>query len=61
MEYGILGLIVLILDIYAVIQIAGSPASTGVKILWILGIVIFPIVGFLVWLLAGPRGSARTI
>lgn len=61
MEYGIVGLIILILDIYAVIQIVGSGASTGAKLLWILGILIFPVVGFIVWLLAGPKGGARTI
>lgn len=61
MEYGIVGLIILILDIYAVIQIVGSGASTGAKVLWILGILIFPVVGFIVWLLAGPKGGARTV
>ena len=45
MEYGILGLIVLILDIYAVIKILGSGASTGAKVLWTLGILIFPVIG----------------
>ncbi|WP_269586096.1 PLD nuclease N-terminal domain-containing protein [Roseibium sp. Sym1] len=59
MEYGILGLLVLILDIFAVIKILGSGASTGAKILWVLGILIFPIVGFIVWLLAGPKSSGR--
>jgi hypothetical protein len=59
MEYGILGLLVLVLDIFAVIKILGSGASTGAKILWVLGILIFPIVGFIVWLLAGPKGSER--
>ncbi|TYC51339.1 PLDc_N domain-containing protein [Rhodobacterales bacterium] len=61
MEYGIVGLIVLILDIYAIIQVLGSGTSTAAKLLWILGIIIFPIVGFIVWLLAGPKGGARTI
>lgn len=61
MEYGIVGLIVLILDIYAIIKTLGSGASTGAKVLWVLGILIFPVVGFIVWLLAGPKGSARTI
>ncbi|MCA1242122.1 PLD nuclease N-terminal domain-containing protein [Stappia stellulata] len=61
MEYGILGLIVLILDIYAVIKILGSGASTGAKVLWTLGILIFPVIGFIVWFFAGPRGSGRAI
>lgn len=59
MEYGIIGLIILIANIYAVIKILQSGASTGAKILWILGILIFPVVGFIVWLFAGPRGSGQ--
>lgn len=58
MEFGILGLIILIADIYAIVKTLGSGASTGAKILWVIGILIFPVVGFIVWLLAGPKGSA---
>jgi len=58
MEYGILGLVILILNIYAIVKVLGSSASGGAKILWILGIIIFPVAGFIVWLLAGPKGGA---
>ncbi len=61
MEYGILGLLVLIADIYAVIKTLSSGASTGAKLLWVLGILIFPVVGFIVWLFAGPRGNSHSI
>ena len=57
MEYGILGLVLLILNIYAIVKIFGSTASTGGKVLWTLGIIIFPVAGFIVWLLAGPKGG----
>lgn len=57
MEYGILGLGILIADIYAIYRTFTSSASTGAKLLWTLGIVLFPVVGFIVWLLAGPKGS----
>jgi uncharacterized membrane protein len=59
MEYGIFGLIVLIADIYAVIKTLQSGEGAGAKVLWILGILIFPLVGFLVWLIAGPKGNGR--
>lgn len=52
MEYGIFGLLILILDVYAIIKVLGSGASTGAKILWVLGILVFPVVGFIVWLIA---------
>ncbi|PLW77336.1 PLD nuclease N-terminal domain-containing protein [Cohaesibacter celericrescens] len=56
-EYGILGLLILIADIYAVIKILGSGASTGSKILWTLGVLVFPLIGLIVWFFAGPKGS----
>lgn len=61
MEYGILGLIVLIADIYAIFKTLTSGASTGEKILWTLGILIFPLIGVIVWFFAGPKGSSRAV
>ncbi|PVA06202.1 PLDc N-terminal domain-containing protein [Thalassorhabdomicrobium marinisediminis] len=61
MEYGILGLLVLIADIYAIYQVLTSGASTGAKILWTLLILILPVVGFIIWLLAGPRGGSVNV
>lgn len=58
MEYGLLGLIILIADIYAIYQVLTSSTSTLSKILWTLGILMLPVVGLIVWLIAGPRGSS---
>jgi Phospholipase_D-nuclease N-terminal len=57
----IFGLIVLALDIWAIVNIVGSTASTGAKILWTLLIIILPVVGFIIWFFAGPRSHASTI
>ncbi|MDG1069379.1 MAG: PLDc N-terminal domain-containing protein [Sulfitobacter sp.] len=57
MEYGILGLLILIADIYAIFQVFSSRVSGLAKILWTLVIVVFPVVGFIIWLIAGPRGA----
>ena len=55
-EVGVLlGLIILALDIWAIVSVVGSSASTGAKVVWILLILILPILGLLIWLLAGPR------
>ncbi len=54
---NIIGLLILIADIYAIIKIAQSSAETLKKILWILGVIIFPVVGLIVWYLAGPGGK----
>jgi len=56
---GLLGLIHLGLVIWAIISITGSRESTGGKVLWILLVLVFPILGFLIWLLFGPRGRRR--
>jgi len=57
---GIGGLIVLVLDIWALVSIVSSGASTGNKVLWVLLVLLLPLIGFIIWLLAGPRSvSAR--
>lgn len=53
---GILGLIILILDIWAIVKIIGSGASTVSKVIWILVILLLPVLGLIVWLLFGPKG-----
>lgn len=58
---GLGGLIILALDIWAIVSIIGSGTSTGKKVLWVLLVLILPLVGFLIWLLAGPRSSASRI
>lgn len=55
MEYGILGLIILILDIWAILKIVGSGASGGKKLLWVLLILVLPLVGLIIWWFAGPK------
>ncbi|GAB7562605.1 hypothetical protein LG202_06440 [Methylobacillus methanolivorans] len=51
---SIIALLILVADIYAIIKIIQSSADTIKKILWILGVLIFPVLGLIVWYLAGP-------
>ncbi|MFP4252486.1 MAG: PLDc N-terminal domain-containing protein [Guyparkeria sp.] len=53
---GLLGLIILFLDIYAIIKVVQSSASAGVKALWIVIILFLPVLGLIIWLLFGPKG-----
>ena len=53
--HGVFGLLILAADVWAIINIAQSGASTAAKVAWIVGVLVFPVVGFLFWLLAGPR------
>ena len=55
---GIVGLLILIADIWAIVHIIGSAASTGAKVLWTLLILILPVIGLIIWLLAGPRRTS---
>jgi hypothetical protein len=54
---GLLGLIVLIADVWAIVKTLKSSASNGMKAFWVILILILPVVGLLVWLFAGPRGN----
>lgn len=58
---GIFGLILLALDIYAIVKTIQSGASTGAKVLWVLVILLLPLLGLILWLLLGPKGSARAL
>ena len=59
MEF-ILGLIVVVLDIWAIVKIVSSSASTGAKVLWVLLIILLPVLGLIIWALAGPKGRPAT-
>lgn len=52
---GLLGLIILIADIWAIVQVVKSNSDTLLKIVWIVVIVLLPVVGLIAWLLFGPR------
>ena len=52
---GLLGLIILILDIWAIVKTIDSGTTTGSKVLWILLILLLPVFGFVLWLLLGPK------
>ena len=57
---GIIGLIILALDIWAIINVIQSGASTGSKVLWVILILVLPVLGLIIWFFAGPRGG-RTV
>lgn len=49
------GLIVLVADIWAIVNIFSSSATTGRKVLWTVLVLILPVLGFIIWFFAGPR------
>ncbi|MCI2394022.1 PLDc N-terminal domain-containing protein [Aliiroseovarius sediminis] len=54
---GLGGLIVLILDIWAIVSVLRSGVPALNKVLWILLILVLPLIGFIIWLVAGPKGA----
>lgn len=58
---GFGGLILLALDIWALVSIIGSGSSDGRKAIWVLLVFFLPLIGFLIWLIAGPKSSARHV
>lgn len=56
MEYGIIGLIVLVLDIIAILGIVKSGLSTGAKIVWALVVLVLPVIGMILWFVIGAKG-----
>ncbi|MEQ8268731.1 MAG: PLDc N-terminal domain-containing protein [Parvibaculum sp.] len=52
---GILGIIVLILDIYAIIRIVQSGAEPVWKAIWIVIVLLLPVLGLVLWYLFGPK------
>ena len=55
---GILGLLILIADVWAILNIFQSSSSTGSKALWIVLVLVLPLLGVIVWYFAGPRESS---
>ena len=53
-DLGFWPLVHLALVIYAAIQIFGSSADTMKKIIWIVIVAVFPLVGLIVWFFIGP-------
>lgn len=53
---GLLSLIWLIIVILAIVKVANSGASTLSKVFWIIVLIIFPLVGLIIWYLFGPKG-----
>jgi hypothetical protein len=58
MGRGILGLLILIADIWAIVNIFQSDATTGAKVLWIALVLVLPLLGFVAWYFAGPRSAS---
>ena len=55
MRYSLWSLLVLIADVWAIVNIFQSTASTGRKVVWTVVVILLPVFGFILWLFLGPR------
>jgi hypothetical protein len=55
MGYSVWGVLVLIGDIWAIINILQSSASNEKKLLWVIVVVLLPLIGLILWFFLGPR------
>lgn len=54
---GLLGLIIFALDVWAIASIINSNASGTSKLVWIILVAVLPVVGLIIWWLAGPKAN----
>ncbi|HUN75336.1 MAG TPA: PLD nuclease N-terminal domain-containing protein [Steroidobacteraceae bacterium] len=52
---GLWGLLVLIADVWAIVNVMQSSDDTGKKVLWTVLVIVLPVLGFIIWLIAGPK------
>lgn len=55
---GILGILVLFVDIYAILKIVQSSKDVVMKAVWIAVVLLLPVLGVIVWYLFGPGGRS---
>jgi hypothetical protein len=58
-SYGLISLLILILDIYVIYLIVTAAGDFGMKLLWIIVVLLLPLIGPILYFLLG-RGS-RTV
>jgi hypothetical protein len=55
MDYGIVGLLVLVLDIIAIVNILQSGMDSVKKLIWILLVLVLPVIGMILWFVIGDK------
>ena len=52
---GLIGFLILVADIYAILQITKTSAGPGKQALWIAIVLVLPVLGLIIWYLLGPK------
>ena len=59
MGYGLVGLLILALDIYVIYLILTGRGDPGIKLLWVIVVLLLPLLGPILYFLIGSGGSRR--
>ena len=52
---GFFGFLLLICVVYAIIKTVQSRAGSGTKVIWVVVLLLLPFLGFILWLVFGPK------
>ena len=53
--YSLWGFLVLVADVWAIVNVFQSSADTTKKVVWTIVILLLPVLGFVLWFFMGPR------
>lgn len=53
---GLGSLIWLIILVWAIVKTAQARVGAFVRFMWIIVLILFPVLGFVIWLFLGPKG-----
>jgi len=57
--HSVWGVLILAGDIWAIINILQSTASSEKKLIWTIAVVLLPVLGLILWYFLGPRDGKR--
>ena len=52
---GLIGLVILVLDIIAILDVLKTQTTTGKKVLWIILILVLPLIGMALYFVIGKK------
>ena len=55
--HGLWGLLILVGEVWAIINIFQSSASNEKKLIWIIAVALLPLLGLILWYFLGPRSA----
>jgi hypothetical protein len=58
MGYGLIGTLILVLDVYVIYLVLTGPGDVGIKLLWVILVLLLPLLGPILFFLLGPGRRA---